>query len=76
MRPGHQRRRAAEDHPGAELGQAPDVRPGDPRMGDVADQADGQALDPPLGAADRHEVEQALGRVLVGAVAGVDDRAP
>ena len=29
----------------------------------------------PLGAADRHQVEQALGRVLVGTVAGIDDRA-
>ena len=38
-------------------------------------QADGQALDPPLGPADRHQVEQALRRVLVRTVAGVDDRA-
>ncbi len=44
-------------------------------MGDVAQQADGQPLDSSLGAADRHQVEQPLGRVLVGAVAGIDDRA-
>ena len=72
--PGDERRRAAEDHLGPELEQAPDVRPGHPGMADVADQADGQALDRPLGPADGQEVEQPLRRVLVGAVAGVDDR--
>ena len=44
-------------------------------MQDVAADGDGQARDAPLGAADRQRVEQRLRRVLVRAVAGVDDRA-
>src|SRR5262249_44645668 len=52
---------------------AVDVAAGDAAVGDVADQADRQAVDPALDLADGEDVEQALGRVLVGAVAGVDD---
>jgi hypothetical protein len=44
-------------------------------VGDVPHQADRQALQPALDPADGEDVEQALGRVLVGAVAGVDDAA-
>ena len=42
-------------------------------MQDVAADRHGQALDPALAAADGERVEQRLGRVLVGAIAGVDD---
>ena len=42
-------------------------------MQDVADDRDVQALDPPQLLGDCVEVEQRLGRVLVLAVAGVDD---
>jgi len=42
-------------------------------MGDVADQADRQALQRLFDPANRVDVEQALRRVLVGAVARVDD---
>ena len=44
-------------------------------MQDVAADRHGEPLEPPLAAADRQRVEQRLGRVLVAAVAGVDDRA-
>ena len=43
-------------------------------MGDIADDRDLEPGDPPLGLTDREDVEQALGGVLVRAVAGVDDR--
>ena len=41
----HQRRRAADDHPRTQFQQAVDVAAGHAAMGDVADQADRQALD-------------------------------
>jgi hypothetical protein len=44
-------------------------------VGDVADQPDGEALDAALDLADGEDVEQPLGGMLVGAVAGVDDAA-
>ena len=42
---------------------------------DVAADRDRQAGDPALVAADRQRVEQRLGRMLMGAVAGIDHRA-
>ena len=45
------------------------------RMQDVAADRDGQAVDAALVAADGEGVEQGLGRMLVAAVAGIDDRA-
>ncbi len=42
---------------------------------DVAADRDGEALEPTLAAADGERVEQRLGRMLVAAVAGVDDGA-
>ena len=45
------------------------------RVQDVAADRDRQPGDAALGAADRQGVEQRLGRMLVGAVAGVDHRA-
>ena len=44
-------------------------------MQDVAADRDGQALDAALAAADGERVEERLRRMLVRAVAGVDDRA-
>ncbi len=44
-------------------------------MKDVAADGDDEALDAAFVAADGERVEQGLGRVLVAAVAGVDDRA-
>ena len=43
-------------------------------MQDVAADRDAQPLDPALAAADGEGVEKRLGRMLVGTVAGVDDR--
>jgi len=42
---------------------------------DVAADRDRQPLDPPQPAADGERVEQSLGRMLAGAVAGIDDGA-
>ena len=44
-------------------------------MGDIAEQADGQALDRPLARRMVIRSSRALGRVLVRTVAGIDDRA-
>ena len=44
-------------------------------MQDVAADRDREALDAALVAADRERIEERLGRMLVRAVAGVDDRA-
>ena len=72
---GQQRRRADEDHFGAELGQAPEIRSGDAAVGDVADDGDFQAFDFAEALADGVEIEQALRRMFMRAVAGVDDAA-
>ena len=50
-----------------------DVRAGDARVQHVADDRDVQPLDRPDVLLDRVQVEQRLRRVLVLAVAGVDD---
>ena len=65
--PGHGDRRA---HPG----EGQDVRAGDPGVQDVADDPDAAALQRAQPPAQREDVEQRLGRMLVLAVAGVDDR--
>jgi hypothetical protein len=70
-----ERGRADEGDVGAELGQAPDVAAGDAAVGDVADDEDVEAGDVAEPLADGVEIEQALRRVLVRAVAGVDDAA-
>ena len=57
----------------AEQRQCLDVRARDPRVQDVADDRDVQALDAAEGLLDRVEVEQGLRRVLVLAVARVHD---
>ena len=71
-----QRPRRDQPDPRAELGQAQHVRARDARVRDVADDRDLEARRRlPLCAADRRGVEQRLRRVLVLAVARVDDRA-
>ena len=72
---GHQRRRAAHPDLGAELREQQDVRPQHAAVQQVADDGDLQAGEPALVLADGEGVEQRLRRVLVHAVAGVDDRA-
>ena len=57
----------------AQLGQAPDVAAGHAAVEDVAADGDLEPLDPLEPVAQGEHVEQALGRVLVLAVAGVDD---
>ncbi len=59
-------------HPAAREGDH--VRAGDARVQDVADDRDVQALEPADRLADRVQVEQRLGRMLVLAVAGVHHR--
>ena len=60
---------------GAEFFEAPDVRSGRPAVGDVADQRDRKPLEPALALANRHDVQQALRRMFVRAVAGVNHAA-
>ena len=55
------------------LRQAPDVGAGDARMGDIADDGDGQAVKRAFGLAERQQIEQALRRVFVHTVTRVDD---
>ena len=68
-------RGAAHDHLRPELGQAVDVAACHPAMGDVADQADREVVEPALELANGKYIEQALRGVFVGTVAGVDDAA-
>ena len=69
----HERRGAAQGDAGAQLGQRPDVRAGHAAVKDVAQDGHVQPCDPALFFADGEGVQQRLGRMLVGAVAGVDD---
>ena len=69
-----QRRRAAEGHLGAHPLEGDQVGAGDAAVEDVADDPDPLALECAEPAAQRVDVEQRLARVLVLAVAGVDDR--
>ena len=69
-----QRRRAGDRDAGAHALERDDVRARHARMGDVADDPDRAAVDPAETLAQRVYVQQCLGRVLVLAVAGVDDR--
>ena len=68
-----QRSRSADADLGAHLLEPPDVRPRDARVQHVADDADLDALEPLEVIAQREHVEQPLRRMLVRAVAGVDD---
>ncbi len=68
-----QRRRPADGDLGAHLEESPDVAPRHPAVQDVAADRDLEPLDPAELVAQGEQVEQALGRVLVLPVAGVDD---
>jgi len=69
-----QRGRPAHGDLGAELAEGEDVRAGHARVRDVADDPDRAPLERPELVPQRVDVEQRLGRVLVLAVARVDDR--
>ena len=69
-------RRADERDVGADEPERLDQRAGDPRVEDVADDGDVEALEPAERALDRVEVEESLRRMLMRAVAGVHDRRP
>ncbi len=62
-------------HAGAHGVEEMDVGARDAAVQDVAADRDHQALEPALAPADGERVQQRLGRVLVAAVAGVDDGA-
>ena len=59
----------------AHLFQRVDVGAGHPAVGDVADDGDGEPSRSSLVLADGQQVEQSLAGMLVGAVAGIDNRA-
>ena len=59
---------------GTQLLEAEDVGAGDPRVQHVADDRHGEPVDASLLLEHRQQVEERLGRVLVGPVAGVDHR--
>ena len=69
----HQRARPGEADLRAHRAEQVRVGAGDAAVEHVAADRDDEALELPLGAADRERVEQRLRGVLVGAVAGVDD---
>ena len=70
---GHHGARSADHDRGAHLGQQMDVRAHHAAVLDVAEDRDAQAVEAALVAADREGIEQRLRRMLVRAVAGVDD---
>ena len=74
-RRGQQCARRHDPHPRAHHGQQRDVRARNPAVQHITADRDGEAAQPVLAAADRQRVEQRLRRVLVTAVAGIDDGA-
>ena len=68
-----ERRRGDQGHLRPHLGQGRHVGAGNPGVEDVADDAHPEAVEAREVLPDRVQVEQGLGRVLVGSVAGVDD---
>jgi hypothetical protein len=64
---------AAEGDFGAEFGEGPDVGAGDAAVEDVAEDGDVEAFDFAPLLANGEDVEERLGGMFVGAVAGVDD---
>ena len=69
---GDERGRAAEGDVGTQLAEGPDVGTRDAAVEDVAEDGDLEAGDAALALPDGEGVQQALGGVLVRAVAGVD----
>ena len=70
---GQERAGAAHGHFGAELGETPDVRSGNAGMQNVPADADAAPLQVAQPIAQGENVEQALSRMLVRSVSGVDD---
>ena len=68
------RRRPAQHHVGAELGQQMNIGARHAAVSDVADDGHAQPRQRRLVIENRQRIEQRLGGVLVGAVAGVEDR--
>src|SRR5271165_733039 len=66
--------RAAESETAAEFSEEMDIGAGHAGVGDVTEDGDVEIVDVPFSIADGQRVEQALGRVLMGTVAGVDYR--
>jgi hypothetical protein len=67
--------RGDDPYPRPHRVQEPDVRARHPAVQDVAADRNDEPAEPALAPADRQRVEQGLGRVLVAAVANVDNRA-
>jgi hypothetical protein len=70
-----QRRRATDDHVRSQLAEPPNVAPRRPAVRDIADQGDGQPFQGTAMLTDRQHVEQALRRMLMRPVAGVQHAA-
>ena len=62
-----------DDDLGAEFSQPPDIGSRDSAVGDVPDDGDGESFNFPEALANGVEIEQTLRRMLVSAVAGIDD---
>ena len=71
---GQQRRRSAETDFRSERQQAVDIRARNARVQDVTDDRDGKTFDLRFVLVDGQQIEKSLRRMLVAAVAGVDDR--
>ena len=67
-----ERGRAAEDDLCPELEEPPEVRPGRPAVGNVADQTDSHSVQITEPLTDREDVEQSLGRMLVRPITRID----
>src|SRR4029453_18325246 len=74
--PGKQARRSADADLGSELEESPDVAPRHPGVQDVAADRNLDSLETAQAVPQRKQVEQALGRMFVLAVARVDDIRP
>ena len=70
----YQRGRAGDSDVGTHALEGDDVRARDPRVSHVADDPDRRAVDPAQALAQRVDVEQRLGGMLMLAVTRVDDR--
>ena len=71
----HEGRRPDQTDGGAERAERVQVRARHAAVEDVAHDGDRQPRDAPEVSADRQQIEERLGRVLVTAVAGIEDRA-
>ncbi|MFM1944055.1 MAG: hypothetical protein RI897_3037, partial [Verrucomicrobiota bacterium] len=70
---GDQSAGACESDFGTEFGEAPDIGAGDAAVEDIAEDGDLEALDGAFLLPDGERIEERLGGVFVGAIAGIDD---